>query len=120
MPMNYVEMTDDEMMYVDGGTYWTAWSYTGVAVGVNLLGYLIDAAGGYAAGALAGALGITVNAAGKLLGGYASNKVGLGSSVARALDKNGNGWVGLDRRDVFTGLSGGVPYGWIGADFRTG
>jgi hypothetical protein len=119
MPANYVKLKEDEMMYVDGGYAYTAWQYTNVAVSVGTLAFLIDAGAGLVGGVVAKSLGITLNAATSLLGEYASNKAGVGNQVAKFLDKNGNGWVGLYTRDVYTGISSGKLIGFIGSEYKT-
>lgn len=104
MSVNYVEMTDEEMMYVDGGDYffYNNW-YTGIAVGTGLLGVAID----YFIGKGISASNLAVKVAGrigiaslKLEGAFASIGLGyvtgnIGGAIANALDSSGNGWGGF-------------------------
>lgn len=121
MPMNYVEMTDEEMMYVDGGYVYTAWQYTGVAVPTWLAGYAIDAAASFGASAVVGAFGLTINTLRRLagLGSLSLAAFDFGGRVARALDKNGNGYIGLHYRGIYTGKINGQFYGFVANEHKT-
>lgn len=104
------------MMYLDGGYAYSSWQYTGVAIGVNALAFLIDSGTSLAGGVVASALGITINAATKFLGGYAISSVGVGTQVAKLLDKNGNGWIGFHSRNIYTGETSAGFYGFVGSE----
>ena len=77
-----------------------SWIYTYLAVGKNVFSTLVTVGVGALVAFTAGVFGITTIAAKFLLGYMGSYGLSAGSQIAKALDSNNNGWIGLHKREV--------------------
>lgn len=75
------------------------WVYTGIAIPRGMVENLVNLGVDAAATALAGALGLTVAAVHHMIG-FMGLGWSMGEMLGRALDRNGNGWIGLYSREV--------------------
>lgn len=92
-----------------------AWIYTNFAVGKNVFSTLVNIGIGALVSFTAGVFGITTIAAKFLLGYMGSYGLSVGSQIAKALDSNNNGWIGLHKREVRNYAGGPL----IGYEHRT-
>lgn len=92
-----------------------SWIYTYLAVGKNVFSTLVNVGVGALVAFTAGVFGITTIAAKFLLGYMGSYGLSAGSQIAKALDSNNNGWIGLHKREVRNYAGGPL----IGYEHRT-
>lgn len=80
--------------------YYSAWIYTGLAVGKNVFSTLVNIGVGALVSFTASVFAITANASKFLLGYMGAYGLSAGAQIANILDSNGNGWIGLHKREV--------------------
>lgn len=96
--------------------YYSAGTYTNLAVGRNLFASLTNLGVSAVVSFTAGVFGIGTAEADFLLEYMGAKGLPTGTALAKVLDTNGNGWIGLHKRNVYK-ASGNV--GFIGVQHKT-